>query len=74
MAQNRDRNWQDRDQQQRGGWQGGDDFGQSESQHHGFEESQGRGPKVYSRSDERIPARDFRQKSILMLLQPVDVV
>ncbi len=42
MAQNRDRNWQDRDQQQ-GGWQGGEDFGQGEQgQHRGFEESQGR--------------------------------
>ena len=50
MAQNRDRNWQDRDQQQgggmghRGGWQGGEEFGQGErGQHHGSEESQGRG-------------------------------
>ena len=42
MAQNRDRNWQDRDQQQ-GGWQGGEDFGQGEQgQHRGFEESQSR--------------------------------
>ena len=36
MAQNRDRNWQERDQQHgggmghRGGWQGGEDFGQGE--------------------------------------------
>ena len=45
MAQNRDRNWQDRDQQQRGGgWQGGEDFAQDEHDHqHGFAESQGRG-------------------------------
>jgi osmotically-inducible protein OsmY len=50
MAQNRDRNWQERDQQQgggmghRGGWQGGEDFGQGErGQHHGSDDSQGRG-------------------------------
>lgn len=49
MVQNRDRNWQDRDQPQgggrgRGGWQGGEDFGQDEqNQHHGFAESQGQG-------------------------------
>jgi osmotically-inducible protein OsmY len=49
MAQNRDRNWQDRDQHQggqghRGGWQGGEDFGQGErGQHHGAEDHQGRG-------------------------------
>lgn len=50
MAQNRDRNWQDRDQQQGGsmgrggGWPGGEELGASEQgQQHGFEESQGRG-------------------------------
>lgn len=37
MAQNRDRNWQDRDQR-RGSWQGNDDFRQGE---HGFEGQQG---------------------------------
>lgn len=51
MAQNRDRNWQERDQQQgggigRGGWQGGEDFGQEErGQPHGFEETLGRGSR-----------------------------
>jgi len=49
MAQNKDRNWQDRDPQQggqghRGGGQGGEDFGQGErGQHHGSEDHQGRG-------------------------------
>lgn len=50
MAQNRERSWQDREQQQgggsghRGGWQGGEDFGQGErGQHHGAEQQQGRG-------------------------------
>lgn len=45
MAQNRDRNWQDRDQQQRGGgWQGGEDFGQgggswNDEREHGSQQS-----------------------------------
>ena len=49
MTQNRDRIWQDRDQHQggqghRGGWQGGEDYGQDERrQYHGAEEQQGRG-------------------------------
>jgi len=49
MAQNRDRNWQDRDQQQggrtgRGGWQGGEDYGQGEhGRYNGLSESQGQG-------------------------------
>lgn len=46
MAQNRDRNWQDRDQHQGGqghrGWQGGEDYGQGErGQHHGAEDQRG---------------------------------
>jgi osmotically-inducible protein OsmY len=49
MAQNRDRNWQERDQHQggqgrRGGWQGGGDYGQGErGQHHGAEDQRGGG-------------------------------
>ena len=37
MAQNRDRNWQDRDHR-RGSWPGSEDFGQGEDGQHGFEE------------------------------------
>ncbi|WP_425358673.1 BON domain-containing protein [Aestuariivirga litoralis] len=44
MAQNRDRNWQDRERQQRGGWQGEDGGFGEHAQQHGFDDQERREP------------------------------